>query len=188
MNWLAILPPRSIIFFSDIAISFASQFTINKVKHLEVPDLFDIRQNKGETLKSYLARFNNATIRVNDPNKKFFVKAFQKGLKAVKKHIEVEEDHADRLEAERQSGARDMRLAPQGGPRGEVKYPSKLSDYPLTFTSLREKRAQILYDIYHTHLLKYLMETKGWRMGANPQEWCEIHRSYGHSTEDCRTL
>ncbi|RDX84643.1 hypothetical protein CR513_34276, partial [Mucuna pruriens] len=139
MNWLTTLPPRSIRSFSDIATSFASQFTINKVKHLEVPDLFDIRQNKGETLKSYLARFNNATIR----------------------HIEVEEDHADRLEAERQSGARDMRLAPQGSPRGEVKYPPKPRDYPLTLTPLREKRAQILRDIYHTYLLKYPKEMKG---------------------------
>ncbi|RDX84641.1 hypothetical protein CR513_34274, partial [Mucuna pruriens] len=25
-------------------------------------------------------------------------------------------------------------------------------------------------------------------MGANLQEWCEFHRTYGHSTEDYRTL
>ncbi|RDX71021.1 hypothetical protein CR513_49673, partial [Mucuna pruriens] len=45
MHWLATLPPRSI-----------------RVKHMDVADLFDIRQAKGETLKSYLARFNNATV------------------------------------------------------------------------------------------------------------------------------
>ncbi|RDX76257.1 hypothetical protein CR513_43773, partial [Mucuna pruriens] len=112
---------------------FPGTLRANKVKCLEVADLFDIRKNKRETLKSYLARFNNPTVRVNDLDQKFFVKAFQKGLRA-KKHIEVEEDHADRLEAERQSGARDMRLAPQGGPRGEVKYPPKPRDYPLTLT------------------------------------------------------
>ncbi|RDX97028.1 hypothetical protein CR513_20246, partial [Mucuna pruriens] len=33
------------------------------MKCLEVVDLFDIRQNKGEPLKSYLAQFNNATIK-----------------------------------------------------------------------------------------------------------------------------
>ncbi|RDY10409.1 hypothetical protein CR513_05077, partial [Mucuna pruriens] len=35
---------------------------------------------KGENLKGYLSRFNNAMVRVNDPNQKFFVKAFHKGL------------------------------------------------------------------------------------------------------------
>ncbi|RDX82780.1 hypothetical protein CR513_36399, partial [Mucuna pruriens] len=75
----------------------------------------------------------------------------------AEKHIEQEEDQGDRLEAERQSA----------DPRGEVKYPPKPRDYPLTLTPLREKRAQILRDIYHTHLLKYPKETKGWRMGAN---------------------
>ncbi|RDX58139.1 hypothetical protein CR513_62567, partial [Mucuna pruriens] len=44
-------------------------------------DIFDIKQNKGKTLKSYLARFNNIAIRVNDLDKKNFVKAFQKGLR-----------------------------------------------------------------------------------------------------------
>ncbi|RDX95463.1 hypothetical protein CR513_22021, partial [Mucuna pruriens] len=76
MNWLATLPPRSIRSFSDIATSFASQFAANKPTS-------STSQNKGETLKSYLAWFNNATVKVNDPNKKFIVKAFQKGLKAV---------------------------------------------------------------------------------------------------------
>ncbi|RDX74883.1 hypothetical protein CR513_45318, partial [Mucuna pruriens] len=37
-------------------------FAANRVKWLEVTDLFDIRQAKGETLKSYLAQFNNATV------------------------------------------------------------------------------------------------------------------------------
>ncbi|RDX70826.1 hypothetical protein CR513_49892, partial [Mucuna pruriens] len=52
----------------------------NKAKWLEVADLFDIKQMNGENLKGYLSRFNNAKVRVNNPDKKSFVKAFQKGL------------------------------------------------------------------------------------------------------------
>ncbi|RDX73432.1 hypothetical protein CR513_46964, partial [Mucuna pruriens] len=74
MQWLATLPPRSIKTFGDLVTSFTSQFAANKTKRLEVVDLFDIKQNKGEALKSYLARFNNATVRVNDPDQTFFVK------------------------------------------------------------------------------------------------------------------
>ncbi|RDY07416.1 hypothetical protein CR513_08478, partial [Mucuna pruriens] len=69
----------------------------------------------GESLKKYLTRFNSATIQVNDPNQKFVVKAFQKGLRVwqfsdslalrcsssmgeirtmAKKHIEADRIHA----------------------------------------------------------------------------------------------
>ncbi|RDX82683.1 hypothetical protein CR513_36493, partial [Mucuna pruriens] len=98
----------------------------------------------------------------------------------VDKHIEVEED-----QAERQPRAGGHIRPPL---KGENKYPTKSKDYPLTLTSLREKRTQILCEIYHTNLLKYPKDTKGQRLGANAQEWCEFHRAYGHSTEDCCTL
>ncbi|RDX68879.1 hypothetical protein CR513_52074, partial [Mucuna pruriens] len=75
---------------------------------------------KAENLKKYLARFNSITVRVNNPDKKFFVKAFQKGLctgqfndllalrrsscmedirTQAEKHIKAEEDLADCLKA-----------------------------------------------------------------------------------------
>ncbi|RDX58324.1 hypothetical protein CR513_62370, partial [Mucuna pruriens] len=106
----------SIYSFNDLTGSFVSKFVANRVKQPEVADLFDIKQAKGESLKSYLACFNNATIQVDDPDQKFFVKAFQKGLRAgqfsdvlalrrpsnmeeirtrAKKHVEAEEDQAE---------------------------------------------------------------------------------------------
>ncbi|RDY04072.1 hypothetical protein CR513_12283, partial [Mucuna pruriens] len=63
MHWLATLPPRSVRSFNDLAASFTSQFAANKTKRLEVVDLFNIKQNKGETLKSYLARFNSHRLK-----------------------------------------------------------------------------------------------------------------------------
>ncbi|RDX96121.1 hypothetical protein CR513_21268, partial [Mucuna pruriens] len=103
MQWMVTLPPRTIRTFSDLAEAFTSQ------------------QAKEESLKSYLARFNTATVWVNDPDPKFFIKAFQKGLRAslfsdslalkrpssmakirvrAEKHIEVEEDQAERIAEE----------------------------------------------------------------------------------------
>ncbi|RDX78451.1 hypothetical protein CR513_41271, partial [Mucuna pruriens] len=96
-------------------------FVANKPKRLEVADLFDIKQGGGESLKSYMARFNDATVRVNDPDQKFFVKAFQKGLRVgpfsdalslqkpvsmeeihvrAEKHVEMEENCFEKREAE----------------------------------------------------------------------------------------
>ncbi|RDX78899.1 hypothetical protein CR513_40749, partial [Mucuna pruriens] len=122
MQWMATLPARSIQTFSQLARSFVSQFAVNKVKKLEVADLFDIKQGRGESLKSYLARFNNTTVQVDDPDQKNFVKAFQKGLRAgpfcdalalrkpsnmdeiharAEKHVEVEEDQLQRAGPDR---------------------------------------------------------------------------------------
>ncbi|RDX93634.1 hypothetical protein CR513_24073, partial [Mucuna pruriens] len=185
MHWLATFPPQTIRTFGDLATSFASQFATNKTKHLEVIDLFDIKQSKGKTLKNYLAHFNNTTVRVNDLDQKFFVKAFQKGLRTgqfsdslalrkpltikeirawAEKHIEVEEYQAERMEVGKQPRIGDTRLTQ----KGENRYPNKPKDYPLMFTPLHEKTTQILNEIYHTNLLK--------------------HPRDAHSTEDCRNL
>ncbi|RDX71894.1 hypothetical protein CR513_48693, partial [Mucuna pruriens] len=78
MHWMTTLSARSIRSFNDLAASFVSQFAANKVKQFKVVDLFDIRQAKGESPKSYLAWFNNATIRINDLDQKFLLRPFRR--------------------------------------------------------------------------------------------------------------
>ncbi|RDX75242.1 hypothetical protein CR513_44908, partial [Mucuna pruriens] len=53
---------RTIHTFNDLATGFMFQFATNKAKKLEVANLFDIKQAKGESLKKYLTRFNSATV------------------------------------------------------------------------------------------------------------------------------
>ncbi|RDX75844.1 hypothetical protein CR513_44234, partial [Mucuna pruriens] len=130
MQWMATLPSRSIQSFKDLVGSFLSQFAANKVKKLEVADLFDIKQGEGESLKKYLACFNNATVRVDDPDQK---------------------------------------------PHEQTQY----------FTPLNEKRTQIMHEICHTSLLDYPTETRGRVMGKERNSWCDIHKAFGHTTEDC---
>ncbi|RDX98110.1 hypothetical protein CR513_19023, partial [Mucuna pruriens] len=114
------------------------QFAINIVKWLEVANLFDIRQAKGETLKSYLAQFNNITIRVNDLDYNPLERAGQFSDSMVlrrpqsmeeiktraKKHVKVEKGQVNRLEAERQSRLRDPKPTISGGQKGEAKRPT----------------------------------------------------------------
>ncbi|RDX88207.1 hypothetical protein CR513_30228, partial [Mucuna pruriens] len=116
MQWLSCLLAQTIQMFSNLATLFISQFMANKEKHLKVAYLFDNKQAKGENLKGY-----NSAVRVSDSNQKFYVKTFQKGLRAgqfnnslaprkppsmeeirtrAKKHIEGKEDLIDRLEVE----------------------------------------------------------------------------------------
>ncbi|RDX69579.1 hypothetical protein CR513_51294, partial [Mucuna pruriens] len=168
MQWMATLPPRSIQTFKDLASSFLLQFDANKVKRLEVADFFDIRKAEGESLKNYLARFNNATVRVDDPDQKFFVKAFQKGLRAApfsdalalrrpinmeeiraraEKHVEMEEDQYERRKSKRKAERKEVKLA---GKARKDRRPMLAKPHEQTqrFTPLNEKRAQIMHEIF----------------------------------------
>jgi hypothetical protein len=43
--------------------------------------MFALRQGNSVTLREYLARFSEATIKVSNPNQEMFVAAFHNGLR-----------------------------------------------------------------------------------------------------------
>ncbi|RDX91693.1 hypothetical protein CR513_26283, partial [Mucuna pruriens] len=199
MQWMTTLPARSIKTFNDLARSFVSQFVANKVKKLEA---------EGESLKNYLARFNNSTVRVDDPDQKFLVKAFQKGLRTglfsdalalrrpssmeeirarAEKYMEVEEDQLEWHKAEHGFDHKEERRPIQ---TKEDKHlvPARTGDSTQHFTPLTEKRAQILREICHTILPEFPEGDKGKVMGKDKEGWCDFHRAFGHTTEDCWAL
>ncbi|XP_050918874.1 uncharacterized protein LOC127136344 [Lathyrus oleraceus] len=79
-KWIVGLPARSIISFEDLATHFVAHFAVNNKKPFLVADLFDIQQCSTETLKSYIAQFNNVTLKVEEPNEDIFFMAFEKDL------------------------------------------------------------------------------------------------------------
>ncbi|RDX87210.1 hypothetical protein CR513_31350, partial [Mucuna pruriens] len=72
MQWFSRLPSRTIHNFNDLVTYSLSQLVANRAKKLEIANLFDIKQMKGENLKKYLTHFNSVMIQVNDPDQKFF--------------------------------------------------------------------------------------------------------------------
>ncbi|RDX83874.1 hypothetical protein CR513_35160, partial [Mucuna pruriens] len=137
MRWFSGFPPPSIGSFSNLAIAFESQFVA--AKHLEVADLFDIKQTKTKTLKQYLTRFNATT---------------------AEKHVDVEEDTEERLQAEKEIPTMEKR--------------SSLKNRPTT-------------EVYHLHLLDIPPPTKR-QLGPSQEEWCEFHQAHDHTTKECRVL
>ncbi|RDX69610.1 hypothetical protein CR513_51257, partial [Mucuna pruriens] len=75
MRWFPSLPPLSVTSFVSLVATFESQCATNKTKRLEVAKF-----SRTKTLKQYSACFNIAMVQVDDPDQKFFVKAFQKGV------------------------------------------------------------------------------------------------------------
>ncbi|RDY13737.1 hypothetical protein CR513_01293, partial [Mucuna pruriens] len=45
-----------------------------------------------------------------------------------------------------------------------------------------------MHEICHTSLLEYPLEAKGKLMGKEKSSWCDFHRAFGHTTEDCWAL
>ncbi|RDX87251.1 hypothetical protein CR513_31312, partial [Mucuna pruriens] len=137
MHWLATLP------------TCYHPFAANKVKRLEVVDLFDLRQTKGESLKCYLARFNNATgLRTDQFNNALALRrpsSMEKIRAQAEKHIKAEEDLTDRLEAECQPFApQELKLGTSRGSKGETKYqiqPRPQASNTQAFTPLKVKKA-----------------------------------------------
>ncbi|RDX82515.1 hypothetical protein CR513_36686, partial [Mucuna pruriens] len=213
LQWMMNLPPRSIHVFSDLAGLFLSQFAANKPKRLEMANLFDIKQAGGESLKSYMACFNDATAKVNDPDQKFFVKAFQKGLRVgpfsdalqkptsmeeirvrAEKHVEMEESRFEKREAKhlskegRPRPARERSLLIGGRELHRRQDLDRRHEIPPKFTPLKEKKARIMREIYHARLLNFPHAAGGKQMGKSRREWCDFHRATDHSTEECWTL
>ncbi|KAK2445921.1 hypothetical protein QL285_016792 [Trifolium repens] len=82
LRWYMNLPKNSIEDWTDFQRKFVQQFSGSKHIKVTATSLFTIRQNHAETLREYLARFCEATIKVSNPNQEMFVAAFHNGLKA----------------------------------------------------------------------------------------------------------
>jgi len=80
LEWFNIILRSSINLFADFKHVFLERFSANRVKPVEMADMFDIRQNAEESLKQFLNRFTNISMRVVNPNEGLLVKAFVKGL------------------------------------------------------------------------------------------------------------
>jgi hypothetical protein len=76
------LPNNSVTSYADFHRKFIHQFAGRKNIHVTTTNMFSLRQGNSETLREYLARFSEATIKVSNPNHEMFVAAFHNGLKA----------------------------------------------------------------------------------------------------------
>ncbi|PNX84732.1 gag-pol polyprotein, partial [Trifolium pratense] len=82
LRWYMNLPRNSIESYADFHKKFIHQFAGSKHVKVTSTSLFSIRQSHSKSLRSYLARFSEATIKVSNPNQEMFVAAFHNGLRA----------------------------------------------------------------------------------------------------------
>jgi hypothetical protein len=82
LRWYMNLPRFSIVSYQDMTRKLIQQFSASPHRKVPATSLFNVRQEQTESLRDYLARFNDITIKVINPNQEVFVGAFQNGLRA----------------------------------------------------------------------------------------------------------
>ena len=75
------LSRASINNYQELVKKLVYQFATNRYRKISTNSMFNIRQGPSETLRDYLTRFYESTIRVVPPNQLMFVGVFQNGLK-----------------------------------------------------------------------------------------------------------
>ncbi|XP_050895535.1 uncharacterized protein LOC127102173 [Lathyrus oleraceus] len=191
LRWYMSLPRFSIVSYQDSTKMMVQDFSANKHRKVSTTSLFNVRQGHSESLREYLARFNEETIKVSHLNQEMFVWAFQHGLKvwqfnesSVQKStssmndvITIEEFYIEWEESNMEKRYRDakekIRAKKEGVGHNKEYFRTKLWDYitmrpsqrPIDkvaeYTPLNSRREDILREVYNLKLLPISGRLKG---------------------------
>lgn len=78
--WFNRLPQRSMASFAKLVELFINQFFTSNKQQRQTKDLFSVIQQKGESIRSYVKRFNEVKIEILYCDKSIATMAFDKGL------------------------------------------------------------------------------------------------------------
>ncbi|XP_020237837.1 uncharacterized protein LOC109817053 [Cajanus cajan] len=173
LDWFSGLLDRSITDFDVFSRLFMAQFAANKRKPPITSDLFDLKQQREESLKDFMQRFNEVALRIASLDERMAVIAFQKGLR---------------------SGAFDIALE-----KANCQTMSEVWAFALSHIKTEEnqiiKRAAENREASSSNKEgnKYLRPRSDWKatdrqLGPHKTDWCEFHRTHGHKTENCFVL
>ena len=76
MEWFVSLPEGHITSFQQFSKLFMEQYIVNRAPPVVSYDLFDVRQNQGESLRDYLYRFGAQVVRLPSKDEDMLVHAF----------------------------------------------------------------------------------------------------------------
>ncbi|XP_020207422.1 uncharacterized protein LOC109792422 [Cajanus cajan] len=203
LDWFSGLPDRSITNFDVFNRLFMAQFTANKKKPLITSDLFDLKQQHEESLKDFLQRFNEVALRITSLDERMAVIAFQKGLRSGTFDIALETTNCQTMSEVRafalshiktEEGQINKRAAESREAGGSNKEDNKHLRVRLDWNKRRDhynakegNRRQILHDVNNTSPFEFPAVTDH-QLGPFKTDWCEFHRTHGHTAENCFIL
>ncbi|KAL2253131.1 UNVERIFIED_CONTAM: Retrovirus-related Pol polyprotein from transposon opus [Sesamum indicum] len=213
-EWFTNLPRGSIDSHEQLVQKFSFHFASRRKQKRSTTHLFTIRQRDDETLKSFVGRFNNKMIEIQDLRIDMMVSILIHGLKKgpftsalardppgdaeqlmalAKKYIDEEEMNAmkdyERREREQlYRRSNDAREA--GGSKQKQEKPKEPKYIPKyhNYTPLPMSREKALMMVENADVLKWPRHTRYTPSKKFSNKYCRFHRERGHNTEECFQL
>ena len=207
LEWFSKLPTKSIDSFATLKARFNTQFAPLRPAILTVDNLVNIRQKDGESLRSYLDRYNRMSVKIKDISDEItrhhFLYGLQPGVFADKisrkkpktmeemreraaKFIQMEDMQEFRVKKREKEDAASHKSAPR--PSKPLARPNdKKTPKFTTYTPLAVPRAKILKEAFSADSLP-ASRKKPPPPDADGSKHCQYHRTIDHTTEECHML
>jgi len=202
LSWFTRLPPGSIDSFATLKAKFVAQFATSKPHQMTSVPLVNIRQEKGESLKTFMTRFGQVALGIRGLLPKVAMAYLIIGLRlgpytdSLAMQLPANIDDL-RRRATQFMQVEELRQYSKGeqsqGRRGDwSSNPPRFRDAPglqrfTKYTPLNIGRTRILDEALYTDLIK---DSK---RGISPQhadqsKYCRYHRCHDHITVECAAL
>ncbi|XP_061357787.1 uncharacterized protein LOC133302079 [Gastrolobium bilobum] len=206
LTWYTTLPTGSIASWDDLASKFQSHFATNRPVPKSVHSLEKIRQQSGESLRSFLDRFDKEALQFQGLDPKVQVHILLSGLRQGAFAYELARHEITDLEEVRKKAQEFMRIKEYKGSRvddahnqemtidksknqAEENRRSHKSSKYASRPSGRDTSGRPSHSVLQT---EYKEEPKNNQRPQQPTgeaaAYCKFHRSNDHSTEECRHL
>ncbi|XP_052189874.1 uncharacterized protein LOC127799692 [Diospyros lotus] len=203
-TWYSCLPHRSINSWEELKTCFLAHYAPLKRHRKFSMALVNIKQNQGESLRDFVARFNEEALSIDEFDQRIAMSlaktppcTFIEALTRANKYINAEEvmkvkraEQPDKKEREKEKKK----------PMVEQKtnyYPSRALDRPgfggargspVSYTPLNTSRAEILLALEDKNYLRRLPPLKSPPNTQSKKKYCRFHCDHDHETEDCIQL
>ncbi|XP_015941724.1 uncharacterized protein LOC107467198 [Arachis duranensis] len=205
--WFSKLSAGSISSFEDLARSFIDYFAASRIYVHGSDYLGTIKQGQHESLKDYMTRFADATMKIQDLDPAVHLHALKAGLRpgkfretiAITKPKTLEEFReraAGQMEIEELREAqksdkpphrRDEERTFRSPSRRDTKRPSKLTPKYNTYPRFNTKRENIIREILNAKIIKPPARAGSYQdqRFVDRTKHCAFHQKFGHTTDDC---
>uniref|UniRef100_A0A2N9FQ85 Uncharacterized protein n=1 Tax=Fagus sylvatica TaxID=28930 RepID=A0A2N9FQ85_FAGSY len=194
-TWFNQLETGSIDTFAQLSRAFIDNFIGGRRSVRPANYLLNIRQREGESLRSYVQRFNKEAVQIDEPNEYVALTAFNAGLLKGDFLFQLCKDPPKSMselmyEAQKFINAEDAFQA-----RDEFLTRKRKEPEDRRFDSSRNKSSRQDYpkDREEEHKLDNPDIKWPGKLRSDPTKrskdlYCRFHRDHGHTTEDCFAL